>query len=64
MSEINNIQIKLFEEKQVRTLWDAPALTRKERADNVRKRNYWTKYGDQVSNVLNALLDKYAENRI
>ena len=41
--------------------WDAPALTRKERADNVRKRNYWTKYGEQARHVLNALLDKYAE---
>lgn len=44
--------------------WDAPALTRKERAENVRKRNYWTKYGEQARNVLNALLDKYAETGI
>ncbi len=45
-------------------VWDAPALTRKERADNVRKRNYWTKYGDKARNVLNALLEKYAETGI
>ena len=44
--------------------WDAPALTRRERAENVRKRNYWTKYGDKARIVLNALLDKYAENGI
>ncbi|MBQ0166220.1 MAG: DEAD/DEAH box helicase family protein [Treponema sp.] len=44
--------------------WDAPALTRKERAENVRKRNYWTKYGEQARNVLNALLEKYAETGI
>lgn len=44
--------------------WDAPALTRKERVENVRKRNYWTKYGEQARNVLNALLDKYAETGI
>ena len=44
--------------------WDAPALTRRERAENVRKRNYWTKYGDKARTVLNALLDKYAENGI
>lgn len=44
--------------------WDAPALTRKERAENVRKRNYWTKYGDSARKVLNALLDKYAETGI
>lgn len=44
--------------------WDAPALTRKERAENVRKRNYWTKYGDKARSVLSALLDKYAESGI
>ena len=45
-------------------VWDAPALTRKERAENVRKRNYWTKYGDKARTVLNALLDKYAQTGI
>ena len=44
--------------------WDAPALTRKERAENVRKRNYWTKYGDKARKVLETLLDKYAESGI
>ncbi len=44
--------------------WDAPALTRKERAENVRKRNYWTKYGEKARTVLNALLDKYAQTGI
>ena len=44
--------------------WNAPALTRRERAENVRKRNYWTKYGDKARNVLNAILDKYAETGI
>ncbi len=44
--------------------WDAPALTRRERAENVRKRNYWTKYGTQARLVLGALLDKYAESGI
>ncbi|MCR4735920.1 MAG: restriction endonuclease, partial [Treponema sp.] len=44
--------------------WDAPALTRRERAENVRKRNYWTKYGDKARTVLDALLDKYAESGI
>ena len=39
-------------------------MTRKERAENVRKRNYWTKYGDSARKVLNALLDKYAETGI
>ena len=44
--------------------WDAPALTRKERAEKVRKRNYWTKYGDKARAVLDALLDKYAQTGI
>ena len=44
--------------------WDAPALTRRERAENVRKRNYWTKYGEQARAVLAALLEKYAETGI
>ena len=44
--------------------WDAPALTRRERAENVTKRNYWTKYGDRARAVLSALLEKYAETGI
>ena len=44
--------------------WDAPALTRKEGVENVRKRNYWAKYGENARRVLNALLDKYAETGI
>ncbi len=44
--------------------WDTPALTRKERANNVRKRNYWTKYGEKARKVLDALLDKYAQTGI
>lgn len=41
--------------------FDQPALSRKERADQVKKRNVFTKYGDQARTVLNALLDKYAD---
>ena len=41
--------------------YDQPPLTRKERAANVRKRNYFTKYGAQARAVLDALLDKYAD---
>ena len=44
--------------------WDKPALSRKERAENVRKRNYFTKYEDKAKKVLNALLDKYADEGI
>lgn len=41
--------------------FDQPALTRQERADNVRKRDVFTKYGDRAREVLAALLDKYAD---
>jgi type I restriction enzyme R subunit len=44
--------------------FDQPPLTRKERANNVKKRNYFTKYGDQARKVLEALLDKYADEGI
>ena len=44
--------------------YDQPPLTRKERANNVRKRNYFTKYGEQSRKVLEALLDKYADEGI
>lgn len=44
--------------------WDMPPLTRKERAENVKKRNYFTKYGDQARRVLEALLDKYADEGV
>lgn len=41
--------------------FDQPALTRRERADNVKKRNYFGKYSAAAQNVLNALLEKYAD---
>lgn len=41
-----------------------PPLTRKERAENVRKRNYFTKYSEKAGKVLNALLDKYSNEGI
>lgn len=44
--------------------WDKPPLTRKERADNVKKRSYFAKYGEQAQRVLSALLDKYADEGV
>jgi type I restriction enzyme R subunit len=44
--------------------WDKPALTRRERANNVRKRDYFAKYSEQAQQVLQALLDKYADDGI
>ena len=36
-------------------------LTRRERAEQVKKRDYFTKYGDLARKVIAALLDKYAD---
>lgn len=44
--------------------YDQPPLTRRERANNVKKRNYFAKYGEQVQKVLEALLEKYADSGI
>ncbi len=44
--------------------WDRPALTRRERAEQVKKRDYFTRYGDKARLVLQALLDKYATDGI
>jgi type I restriction enzyme, R subunit len=44
--------------------FDQPPLSRRERADNVKKKNYFAKYGDQARQVLEALLDKYADTGI
>ena len=42
--------------------YDQKPLTRRERAENVKKRNVFTKYGDLARKVIEALLDKYADN--
>ena len=44
--------------------FDRPALTKKDRANQVRKRNYFTKYGEVAQKVLNSLLDKYENEGI
>jgi type I restriction enzyme R subunit len=41
--------------------FDQPPLTRRERANNVKKRNYFAKYGEQAAAILDALLEKYAD---
>lgn len=41
--------------------YDKPPLTRQERANNVKKRDYFSKYGDQARIVMEKLLDKYAD---
>ena len=44
--------------------FDAKPLTRRERAENVKNRDVFTKYGEQARAVLGALLDKYADEGI
>ncbi|WP_296511182.1 EcoAI/FtnUII family type I restriction enzme subunit R [Rhodoferax sp.] len=44
--------------------WNMPALTRRERARRVKKRNVFTHYGPVARKVLEALLDKYADEGI
>ncbi len=44
--------------------FEQPPLTRRERANNVKKRNYFTKYGEQVRAVLAGLLELYADKGV
>jgi len=44
--------------------FDAKPLTRRERAENVKKRDVFTKYGDKARAVLDALLVKYADEGV
>jgi type I restriction enzyme R subunit len=44
--------------------FDKPPLTRKERVNQVKKRDIFTRYGEKAINVLEALLDKYADEGI
>ena len=41
--------------------FERPALSRKERADQLKKRDVFTKYGEQARAVLSVLLDNYAD---
>lgn len=45
-------------------VFDQQALTRRERADKVRKRDVFTKYGQQARVVLEALLQKYQDEGV
>lgn len=46
------------------TAFDQPPLTRSERVKQVKKRDYFTQYGEQARKVLETLLDKYADEGI
>ena len=44
--------------------FDQPPMTRRDRANNVRKRDVFTKYGPQARAVLEALLAKYQDEGV
>lgn len=44
--------------------FDAKPLARRERAENVKKRDVFNKYGEQARAVLEALLEKYADDGV
>ena len=44
--------------------WNKPPLTRRERANRVKKRNVFTQYGPLARQVIDALIDKYADQGI
>ncbi|MBA4800796.1 MAG: DEAD/DEAH box helicase family protein [Euryhalocaulis sp.] len=44
--------------------FDQPAFTRRERAQNIKKRDAFGKYGDTARKVLEALLKKYADEGV
>jgi type I restriction enzyme R subunit len=44
--------------------FDMPPLSRKERAENVKKRNYFGKYSEKARAILNAIIDKFADDGI
>jgi len=44
--------------------YDQPPLTRQQRANKVKQRNYFAKYNKQAKHVLEALLDKYQDEDI
>lgn len=63
LREAVNQEVDLFD-LICHVAYDQPPLTRKERANNVKKRNYFEKYGEQARKVLEALLDKYTDEGI
>lgn len=48
----------------VHVAFDQKPLTRRERANNVKKRDVFGKYGEQARAVLDALLDKFADHGV
>lgn len=60
---VNGSELDVFD-LVAHVAFDQKPLTRRERANNVRKRDVFGKYGDQARAVLNALLDKFADHGV
>ncbi|MDQ3015733.1 MAG: hypothetical protein M3R25_03285 [Bacteroidota bacterium] len=58
--ESTEYQIDLFD-LLCHIVYDQPPLTRNERANNLKKRNYFATYSTQSRKVFEAFLDKYAD---
>jgi type I restriction enzyme R subunit len=63
LQNVVNREVDLFD-LICHVAYDQPPLSRKERANNVKKRNYFTKYGREARQVLEALLEKYADEGV
>jgi type I restriction enzyme R subunit len=59
----NGTELDLFD-LITHVAFDQKPLTRKERANNVKKRNVFGKYGEQAKAVLEGLVDKFAEHGV
>ena len=66
---LENLQAEIKKDLDVFDLishvaWGMPPLTRKERIEKVKKNNYFMKYGEKIREVIEALLEKYADEGI
>lgn len=59
----NGIELDAFD-LVAHVAFDQTPLTRRERADNVKKRNVFGQYGEQARAVLDALLEKFADHGV
>ncbi|MCA8067367.1 EcoAI/FtnUII family type I restriction enzme subunit R [Burkholderia sp. AU38729] len=59
----NGVEFDVFD-LVAHVAFEQTPLTRRERANNVKKRNVFGQYGDQARAVLEALLDKFADHGV
>ena len=78
LDELNENSVWLDDVKKIHPEWenmdefdivchlayDEKPLTRRERINNVKKRNCFTKYGEKAREVIEALLEQYAETGV